>query len=451
MTELYVNRIIECCKNKNGTILCDDLQQLYINNRTIINIKCNICQTIWESSYQKLIGLNNWCTTCAKDKKTSERLFMLVLKEMFPNYNFISNVRPGFLKNPETGSNLEIDMFCDELKLGIEKNGEQHYKIGAYHRPRSTKGLSKDEINKIKIQNFNTLVKTDELKKKLCEENGIELVVIKAVGGNWVDIIKIKKVMFELLSHRPECVIKLGDPWLTISAITNLTDTAKTVDYKRKLLEYIDNNKLGYALVDPNVIITGKLSKFKIKCNNNHIRDYNLSDFLYGKHCYQCRKSCLNKWNSNSLKDHFEYFDFKINFNFIPSISYVGITKLAYQCKECNKEYCTTVQNILIKIKRLPLLCDCDKITQNYVFKELIWYKKCYFTNINIISPDQYKFLKYNSKYIMVSNFIYDIVHLHLNGNADNLIKYLTEYDFNQNVLEFNDTEITHINKLIKK
>ena len=48
-----------------------------------------------------------------------------ILEEYY-NKHFFS-VRPNWLKNPETGYNLEIDCYNDELKLALEYNGEQHY------------------------------------------------------------------------------------------------------------------------------------------------------------------------------------------------------------------------------------------------------------------------------------------------------------------------------------
>lgn len=48
------------------------------------------------------------------------------LKYLFPRHSF-TKVRPNWLKNPETGRNLELDFFNEELRLGVEYNGIQHY------------------------------------------------------------------------------------------------------------------------------------------------------------------------------------------------------------------------------------------------------------------------------------------------------------------------------------
>jgi hypothetical protein len=39
-----------------------------------------------------------------------------------------NNIRPNFLKNPATGRNLEMDIYFHGLRLGLEFQGEQHYK-----------------------------------------------------------------------------------------------------------------------------------------------------------------------------------------------------------------------------------------------------------------------------------------------------------------------------------
>ena len=48
-----------------------------------------------------------------------------ILEEYY-NKHFFS-VRPNWLKNYETGYNLELDCYNDELKVALEYNGEQHY------------------------------------------------------------------------------------------------------------------------------------------------------------------------------------------------------------------------------------------------------------------------------------------------------------------------------------
>lgn len=73
-------------------------------------------------------------------------------------------IRPNILKNDLTGSNMEIDLYNDELKLGIEFNGRQHYEfVPHFHK------------NK---QSFQDQILRDALKERKCKENGIRLIIV---------------------------------------------------------------------------------------------------------------------------------------------------------------------------------------------------------------------------------------------------------------------------------
>lgn len=86
-----------------------------------------------------------------------------ILKDIYPKYTF-KTVRPGFLKNPKTNRNLELDLYCEELKLAIEYNGAQHYHFTPhYHRSEN---------------DFKDQQRRDRLKKKLCLKNGVKLIVV---------------------------------------------------------------------------------------------------------------------------------------------------------------------------------------------------------------------------------------------------------------------------------
>lgn len=72
--------------------------------------------------------------------------------------------RPNFLRNPVTGNNLELDCFNEELRLGVEYNGQQHYKYKSFfHR----------NVDASTNQKYR-----DELKRRMCQENGINLIEV---------------------------------------------------------------------------------------------------------------------------------------------------------------------------------------------------------------------------------------------------------------------------------
>lgn len=80
------------------------------------------------------------------------------------------NIRPDFLRNPETGKALELDCYDEEYKIAVEYNGIQHYKFpSAFHKTE---------------KQFYDQVYRDRLKKKLCEDSGVYLIPIPY----WVDM-----------------------------------------------------------------------------------------------------------------------------------------------------------------------------------------------------------------------------------------------------------------------
>ncbi len=87
-------------------------------------------------------------------KKAAEKIF----KKRF------QKIRPDFLKNNVTGMNLEIDIFNEELKLGIEYSGRQHYEfVPFFHK-------NKEAFLNQKYR--------DEIKRMKCQTEGINLIEI---------------------------------------------------------------------------------------------------------------------------------------------------------------------------------------------------------------------------------------------------------------------------------
>lgn len=91
-----------------------------------------------------------------------EALCCKILKDIYGK-EFVT-VRPDFLKNPETGYNLEIDCYNDELKIGLEFSGIQHYRYPNYT------GQSKEE--------FISQVRRDMFKVEACDRAGVYLITV---------------------------------------------------------------------------------------------------------------------------------------------------------------------------------------------------------------------------------------------------------------------------------
>jgi len=97
-----------------------------------------------------------------KSKKLGEKKCREIIQQLFGR-DFPS-VRPNFLKNPKTGRNLECDMINEELKLVIERNGEQHYKFTPYFHKTP--------------QDFSDQQYRDQIKKQLLYANNYRLIIV---------------------------------------------------------------------------------------------------------------------------------------------------------------------------------------------------------------------------------------------------------------------------------
>jgi len=111
-----------------------------------------------ETSNNKIQKSKRWMPQMSKGEERCKIYVERVFKASF------NKIRPELLKNNVTGHNLEIDLYNDDLKLGIEYNGLQHYKFC----PRIHKNY----------EHFQTQRYRDEMKKMKCKEAGITLIEV---------------------------------------------------------------------------------------------------------------------------------------------------------------------------------------------------------------------------------------------------------------------------------
>lgn len=93
-----------------------------------------------------------------KGEEACRQVFERILNRPFVR------IRPEFLKNDCTDLNMEIDGYNEDLKLGFEYQGVQHYKYTPY--------FHKD------INDFNKQIYRDNLKKELLEKDGINIIYV---------------------------------------------------------------------------------------------------------------------------------------------------------------------------------------------------------------------------------------------------------------------------------
>jgi len=138
-------------------LICFSLFILYV-------LKCILEEKGWlnnklegyfRKSYPKLDNLK---PNESKGEAHAREIAKLIFNKSF------EKIRPDILKNNVTGHNLELDLYNDELKLGIEYSGVQHYKyVPFFHKNRDA---------------FHNQKYRDELKRRMCKDHNITLIEV---------------------------------------------------------------------------------------------------------------------------------------------------------------------------------------------------------------------------------------------------------------------------------
>jgi hypothetical protein len=146
-----IENIKKIIKMRKGILVSGDYKNAY--SKFVVQCRKGHQWTINAHDIKR----NHWCPTCLGSK--GERIFRKIL-EYITGYKF-NKVKPEWLKNKK-GNRLEIDGYNDELKLGFEYQGRQHFKFipGRFHENR---------------EQFLKRQEHDVIKKKVTSSKGIKL------------------------------------------------------------------------------------------------------------------------------------------------------------------------------------------------------------------------------------------------------------------------------------
>ena len=138
---------------KGGVIITTEDE--YENIRSKIKFTCkegHECETTGAS-----LRVNHWCAECQISlcERTCKKIFEYLFEKPF--------IKSRHLINTETLRGIELDGYNNELKIAFEYNGYQHYKKVSYWQ-------TDKDLEDLKIR--------DKLKKELCKQTGINLIVI---------------------------------------------------------------------------------------------------------------------------------------------------------------------------------------------------------------------------------------------------------------------------------
>lgn len=103
--------------------------------------------------------------------KTTEKYYQGLTRraaERVFGVKFKVDQRPDWLRSPLSGRNLELDLLNEEIGVAVEYNGYQHYVYPNKWHPSTDEGIRK----------FLRGVRNDEIKRKICDEVGVYLIVV---------------------------------------------------------------------------------------------------------------------------------------------------------------------------------------------------------------------------------------------------------------------------------
>lgn len=129
----------------------------FLSNQDKLMFECDLGHEFSMSSNSVTRG--QWCPVCATFRK--EKMTRLYMENIF--LKPFPKIKPNWLVN-SNGNRMEIDGFCNELNVGFEYHGIQHYKI-----------VKKFIDNDAALDNRK---KDDLIKEELCREHGVKLIIL---------------------------------------------------------------------------------------------------------------------------------------------------------------------------------------------------------------------------------------------------------------------------------
>jgi len=276
-----------------------------------------------------------------------ERYSRELLNIMF-NEEFII-CRPDWLKNPKSNRSLELDMYCENLNLAFEYQGEQHYKfIERFHRT---------------IETFHEYQKRDKFKVYKCKEQGIKLLHIPFN----IRLKKLQTFIIELCEKN-----NIAIPNKTEIDINKLNIYSNSQIIQLNKIQEAAKLKGGKCLNDkyiPN-------SPMKFKCHEGHIWEtYPSNVVIKGSWCNECQINSLRGYTISDINKIIQEFSC-----LCISDEYInGIQKLNFKCNMCDTIWVCSLGSIFRKKKKGYICTNCHRSDkQNHMLESIIEIAKNY-------------------------------------------------------------------------
>lgn len=255
-TKPKLDTLILWAKNKGGKLISTK----YINKKEKLIWECGMGHR-WPACWDNIYHSHSWCPNCVEG--IGEKICRAYFEQLF-NYRF-PKTRPKWMRNSD-GNLLELDGYCENIKLAFEHQGRHHYEPQYYCNGRD----------------FERRLILDKEKIELCDKAGVILVCIPELF-KLTPVKKLKDLIQQLL---PDTLIKLAN----FSKKIDFSDvyTPRSVTQIRKAQNYA-KSKNGKCLSIPSDYQTN-ISILTWECKKNHIWKAAYHTVVDGKQwCFPCK------------------------------------------------------------------------------------------------------------------------------------------------------------------
>lgn len=223
----------------------------------------------FESAYSDMKYHNRFCPKCfsSHSEEVTRTLAEHLLGVRFPKIK-LRKLRASD-RYP-----LELDMYNEDLKLAIEHNGEQHYKL---------------QKNWGGLKALRLIQKRDEEKRLGCKKLGIELLEVRSLGN----FTSLEQFRDQLRTSCESLGISLPSGFET----ADLVDISRRLvtPAKIRLFEELRSKAIArdYTLLENHY--KGSKESHSFRCPRGHLVSIQANKFMNGRGCTKCPKVAHNK------------------------------------------------------------------------------------------------------------------------------------------------------------